>query len=367
MLKFVSAYLALSYVAFATLVVAGLLQALAARYAIVGFALLDYRPSARRRLVGPLLILTGYAWFFGTRRELLTPGPAGAELVILFGAGVLLALGLTLLGATLLHPYRRAGLAQPQRPAQLRVERASVDSPGEAVLFVPAPADRAAPAICLVPDLRSREGELEGLAGELARQGLVVLLLAWETGRQEYPEALSMVPVAMAVLSRQPFVDAHRLGVVGVNLGGDLALRAAAEDRQIRAVAALAPEMDERNVLLGLGLLHEMTYGEALGWGARGRRRRLIRDLGALQAVERLGPRTALILYGSEDALVPLVTTRARLESSGPAVEVDIVPGESHLSLAASPQVAARLAQWLTTRLGPASPSEEPSAGGVQA
>ena len=356
MLKFVSAYLALGYLGFSTLVVIGLLQGLAAWRSLRGLAWLDYgRPPAWRRGLGPVIIVVAYAGFFGTWRELVTPGPAGAELMVLFGGSVLLGLAVTLLGATILRPGHGAaqGLHLPvgvtARPVALEQgQQGLLLFPGDGQTL-PAPS----PALCLLPDPALPASALYALAGALARRGMVVLRPTWGVDVQRYPDALSLAPLALDLLSRQPFVDRERLAIVGVGLGGDLALRAAASDPQVRAVVALAPLLSEQSARAGLGLLCEMTYPEAVRWGLRGRRRKLLRDLYAGARPPEAAPRPTLVLYGSEEPDVSLHAARERLAAGGPAVQVQIIEGEGHLSLYSSPQAAEAVAAWLLQQLKP--------------
>lgn len=354
MLKFVSSYLALSYLAFATVAVAGLLQIIAAWQSFAGLALLDYRKRpAWRHACGPVLALVAYAWFFGTRREILTPGPAGAELTLLFAASVLVALVATLGGASLLRPCRLRGEGM-SLSRELQCSTVELERGLEGVLCA-RPRDGARVGVCLVPDPGVPEGQWQPLAMELARQGYAVLVPAWPVAWQRYPDAVALVPQAMGLLSRMLGPDG-RLVVAGIGLGADLAIRAAAGDRSIEAVVALAPLLEEQNACPGLGLLHEMTYVEAVRWLLRGRRRELLRHLGTLDAVQDLAARPTLILYGGRDSLVPILETRARLAGAGPAVEVRAVAEEGHLSLATSERAAAVVTQWLRSRLAEASP-----------
>lgn len=346
MLKFVSAYLALSYLAFSTLVTAGTLQVLAAWRLLAGFALLDYRRRpAWRHAAGPVTILLSYVWFFGTRRELITPGPAGTELTLLFAAGVALALVGTLLGTAVLRPLRPRPARPWPEPVQAR--RVRLAQGQEAVLVQDPRRARPGPAICLVADPGGPSGQLDALAGRLAAEGWTVLLPAWDEALQRYPDALALVPAAVAFLCRQPIVDANALVVGGAGLGADLALRAAAEDRQLRAAVALAPLWEPANARPGLGLLDEMTCPEAQRWLLGGRRRALLAQLASPQALLRIGPRPTLIVYGENDALVPVGSLRAHLQATAPAAELRFVPREGHLSLTTSEQAFSLLVGWL--------------------
>ncbi len=347
LLKFVSAYLALSYLAFAGLAVAGALQALAAWRSLVGFALVNYRRRpAWGYVLGPLLIALAYAWFFGTRREILTPGPAGAELLVLFSGGTVAALALTLAAASILRPYHPHG-AEARLPAAADLVDLGQRFQGQ--LFAAHRSWRA-PAVCLLPD-PAAPGRLRPLISQLVRQGFVVLVPIWRRELQSYPAALPLVAWSMAYLRRQPFVDVDRLALVGVNLGADLALRAALEERIVPPVVALAPEMDEHNVPSGLGALREMTYAEALRWRLRGRRRQLLHGLGSDQALLNLPPQRALVVFGSEDSVVPPAEVQAVAENSEAGASVRTVLEEDHLSLAESPRAGVIVLGWLAESL----------------
>jgi fermentation-respiration switch protein FrsA (DUF1100 family) len=60
------------------------------------------------------------------------------------------------------------------------------------------------------------------------------------TGHEDSQGKLADLRAAVSVLASRPEVDAHRIGAVGVCLGGGYAVRAAAGDPRIKAVAAIA-------------------------------------------------------------------------------------------------------------------------------
>ncbi len=347
MLKFVSAYLALSYLAFAGLVVAGALQMLAAWRSLVGFALVNYRRQpAWGYVLGPLLVVVGYAWFFGTRREILTPGPAGAELLVLFGGAVLAAIVVTLAAASILRPYHPRG-AEARSPTA--GELVDLGQRFQGWVYV-TQRERCAPAVCLLGDPAS-PGTLRPLIGRLVRQGFVVLVPIWRPDRQSYPAALPLVAWSLAYLRRQPYVDGERLALVGVNLGADLALRAALEERVVPPVVALAPEFEEQHAPAGLGALREMTYVEALRWRLRGRRRQLLHGLDSAQALLNLPAQGRLVIFGADDSAVTLGDVQALAQDPEIGASIRTVHEESHLSLAASPRAGAIVLGWLAESL----------------
>lgn len=92
-----SAELALGYVIAVFVGMSGLLQLVAARW---GRADLRWLPRAAARPVGAALIAAAMVWFYLRFYPLIfVPGPAGLELILLFGGGTVLAVWV----ARLLH------------------------------------------------------------------------------------------------------------------------------------------------------------------------------------------------------------------------------------------------------------------------
>jgi carboxymethylenebutenolidase len=139
------------------------------------------------------------------------------------------------------------------------------------------------------------------------------------TLREDYPLWAETVRDGVTWLGEQPGVARERLGLVGVSLGGALALSTAAADRRIKAVVEYSGPVPE--------------------------------DLPASGA--RLPP--TLVLHGEADRIVPASHAR-RLESllrdAGTPHEVQLYPGQGHvLSGAAQFDAATRVASFLARHL----------------
>ncbi|SDL82811.1 alpha/beta hydrolase [Nonomuraea jiangxiensis] len=157
----------------------------------------------------------------------------------------------------------------------VRTERITFDSEGiELVgeLRVPEGSGRARPAVALTGPFTGVKEQVTGTyATLLARAGLVTLAFdhrgfGESGGRRRHEDSqgkLADLRAAVGVLADRPEVDTDRIGVVGVCLGGGYAVRAAAADPRVRAVAGIAaaynsPVAVVRN--MGIG-----AYRSALG------------------------------------------------------------------------------------------------------
>jgi hypothetical protein len=106
-LYFVETYLAIHYLLLVFIVSLGTFQIVATSYGLRGLSLVG-RPRwpGWGYGLGGVLIASGFAWFFLSTPNVLSPGPAGAELMLLMGVGVAGALVFTLAWATLREEIR---------------------------------------------------------------------------------------------------------------------------------------------------------------------------------------------------------------------------------------------------------------------
>jgi carboxymethylenebutenolidase len=242
-----------------------------------------------------------------------------------------------MLGATLpLLPFGRAA-AQDNRPDSMH----EFTSGGRRVRaeWFPAAAGALSPAASASPALLLLHGA-DGLAyggdryrlaaGIVAGSGYHVGLVHYldRTGdrrvdygtlRDNYPLWAEAVRAGVGWLATQPGVAQERLGLVGISLGGALALSTAAADPRIKAVVEYSgPVPDD---LPGSG--------------------------------SKLPP--SLVLHGEADRIVPASHARrleTLLQASGNPHEVRIYPGEGHvLSAMAQLDAASRVASFLARHL----------------
>ncbi len=137
---------------------------------------------------------------------------------------------------------------------------------------------------------------------------------------RHFPAWLTTVHDAVGYAAARPTVDPERIGVLGISLGGYLAVAAGCESRTLRAIV-------------------ELSGGMPPGWERR------------------LNPQTPpmLVLHGGRDTLVPVseahklahLLERARVEH-----QVEIFPEETHwFSQAAQPRLLMTCADFLSRHL----------------
>jgi hypothetical protein len=339
MLNFVSFHLAIKYFLLSFIAVVGVLQLMATSQKLVGLSL-GGRVSALGIPLGVSLVLGAFVWFFSTTPEVFSPGLAGAELSLLFGAGGLCALMFTLGMSSFVLEMRERGERRGRREKE-KGERVAFQQLRGA-LYIPGDRPFPLPAICVVPSPSEGEAPLLPLIRRIVGGGFIVLVVDWSEPR--YPDVLALLPTAIAYLLRREEVDPKRIGALGVDLGGDLVIRAASTDGRIKSVLAVAPYLCEANTKPGLSILKEMSYWQALLWSRSTNREKLVMELAAISSMEKLEGRPLLLVYGEEDG----ITSAEVAISSG---RTKLLPGEGHLSIPRSQKLASLAVQWFNETL----------------
>jgi len=370
-LNFISPHLAINYFLLAFVTIVGVLQFVAARHRLAGLTLVG---SARRPtwgyLLAAVLIVAAFVWFFvDTWEEVFIPGLAGSELAFLFGMAGICALAFTLLVSSILHSIQRQGRLELKADARFRHEAVSWQQL-RGTLYLPEDAapltedaasltEDAAPlkgepraAICALPT--PSEGTLSPhpIVADLVEAGFIVLAIDWGPEKEiRYPAMLGLLPSAVAYLTRRDEVNPERIGVLGMGLGGDLAIRSAGTDQQIVAVLALAPFLIQANTRPGLSILKEMSYLEALRWASFRKRGELVAELAPLDSIGKLGDRPWLLIYGDQDDITSIKMARVTVGGEVAPGSLKSLPGEGHFSLPRSPATSALVARWFKENL----------------
>jgi acetyl esterase/lipase len=207
-------------------------------------------------------------------------------------------------------------------------------------------------AICALPT--PSEGTLSShpIVADLVEAGFIVLAIDWGPEKEiRYPAMLGLLPSAVAYLTRRDEVNPERIGVLGIDLGGDLAIRSARTDQQIVAVLAMSPFLHQANTRPGLSILREMSYLEALRWASFRKRGELVAELAPLDSISKLGDRPWLLIYGDQDDITSVKMARVTVGEEVAPGSLKSLPGEGHLSLPRGPATSALVARWFKENL----------------
>jgi hypothetical protein len=279
----------------ASIAVWGALQATALRNGLGGIAW----------PIGPRHRLWGYFWaailmmsaFVGEAVLVLLDvelPPLWWMLALFVGGG--LALVLVIVGASLRLTWiklRRRPPSCHSTPVELGSLRATFYQPD-------ADEPRAFPAICLLPDPTAPGDNMSLLVQALVDRGIAVLTLDWRSLKRSNRLTLQgSVSVGISHLVERAETDAEHVGMVGIGLGGDLALRSAAMDSNVAATLAIEPVLSHRRPMPGLTALPRLSWFDAQRRAHRWRHSSLVEELDALAAIPRLDPRPVAIVVGS--------------------------------------------------------------------
>src|SRR5215208_6059054 len=139
----------------------------------------------------------------------------------------------------------------------LRPEVRRVDVPWRTAhlpgyLALPENASDPAPLAVLLNGTSTSKEETLLWSDTFLEQGLAVLALDWPGSGESAlhvaptPDCDDFMDGVIAVMSREPVIDATRIGLVGFSLGGAVAALAAANDRRVGAIVAVTPPFDPR-------------------------------------------------------------------------------------------------------------------------
>jgi alpha-beta hydrolase superfamily lysophospholipase len=123
------------------------------------------------------------------------------------------------------------------------------------------------------------------------------------------------------------------IGIMGYSMGAVAAIQAAAADSRIRAVLAVSPYADLRQLVN-----HQLGLARALAplimwWGEKMTGTR-IADFDPLSAVAALAPRPILIMEAGNDAVLPPKSGRLLYEAASDPKQLWSVPGIPHVGFA---------------------------------
>jgi dipeptidyl aminopeptidase/acylaminoacyl peptidase len=224
-----------------------------------------------------------------------------------------------------------------------------------AYLRVPASAAGVAPAVIMAPGLDSTKEELQATAEYFLARGLATIAIDGP-GQGESSRELPIEPAYEKVatasvdyLRSRDEIDASRIGMFGVSLGGYYASRAAAYEPRLKAVVALAgpyrfdldweelPAQTRDTFLVRSRATSEID--------ARAKAGRLTLEDAAGRITTPL-----LVVGGARDRIVPAYH-QERLAKEAPSAELVLYPDGSHGVTNRAYESRSRMADWLAGQL----------------
>jgi len=199
------------------------------------------------------------------------------------------------------------------------------------------------PAVALVPPPDVGVQRLDPFVAGLVAANLIVLRIEWG-GPPTFPEALALLPGAVAFLAASADVDPARIGAGGVDIGGDLALRSASTDPQIRSVLAYAPHLvpsspTHRGPVVSRRRPHAAEWSEFLA------------QIDVLSTLRGLVGRHVRVVYGAAGHLVDIARIRQELDAAGLCDVIVSVPEEGHEDIASTAAGIALAQSWFASTL----------------
>jgi dipeptidyl aminopeptidase/acylaminoacyl peptidase len=211
------------------------------------------------------------------------------------------------------------------------------------------------PVVIMVPGLDSTKEELQATAEYFLARGLATLAVDGPgQGEAEYelpiePAYEKVATAAVDFLQDRAGLDRARIGLFGVSLGGYYAARAAAYEKRLRAVVALAGPY---SFDLGWDELPAQTRDTFQARSAARSPQEARAKAAQLTLEEAAGHIDVplLIVGGGRDAIVPAYH-QERLAREVKTAELVIYPDGSHGVTNRAYESRSRMADWLAARL----------------
>ena len=192
------------------------------------------------------------------------------------------------------------------------------------------------PVVILVPGLDSVKEELHNYGDDFLRRGMAVLAIDGPgQGEMEFEHAMRYdyeVPIKYAIdyLESRPEIDAQRVGLMGVSLGGYYVVRAAAHEHRVRATIENcgpynpAESFQQRPMLSREAYIHRLkapTVEEGM---------HKLQQFN-LQGVAEKVQSPLLVIHGERDRLVPAEQGRRIAEDAGSNAELWMFEDGNHV------------------------------------
>lgn len=238
----------------------------------------------------------------------------------------------------------------PARPFEVTYRRRAM----KGFLRMP-PGPRPAPLVVLFNGTNAVKEELHWWSDVFLERGIATIVFDGPGLGQTF-HRMSMVaeprPVGTAILNEieaQPGLDPERIGFLGMSLGGYLAIRMAAHDARVRAVAAVSPPYSADiywNVTLS-GLRRELAALYNLDEREMGREVHRITLSGALPRLRA----PLLVAGGGQDHITPATEAWRIFQDARSEREIVFYPKGAHDCFNVLADLRPRMVSWMARRL----------------
>jgi dipeptidyl aminopeptidase/acylaminoacyl peptidase len=251
---------------------------------------------------------------------------------------------------------RRTALAHLRPPGE-RVEIAFEDGHLAGILRKPVAAPARAPVLVMIPGLDSAKEELEAYELPFLARGMATLIVDGPgQGEAEYrfPIRGDYEVAATAIvdwIETRGDLDAGRIGMWGVSLGGYYGPRAAAYEKRIRACIGLAGPYDWGAIFDALPGLTQEAFRVRSHLSTMEEARAHARTLTLRDAAKKIDCPLFLVA-GKQDRLIPWQDAeRIAADARGP-VELLVIEDGNHIANNRPYRYRLRSADWMAERLG---------------
>ncbi len=192
------------------------------------------------------------------------------------------------------------------------------------------------PVVILIPGLDSVKEELHNYGDDFLKRGLAVLAIDGPgQGEMEFSHPMRHdyeVPVGYAIdaLERRTDVDAARVGLMGVSLGGYYAPRAAAFEPRVRAAIAVAGAYSFAAGFERRPALTRAAFVHRLGAAGEAEARDRLRAFDLAGVMGRITC-TLLVVMGRQDRLIAPEDAERMVAEAGGAAELWLFDEGNHV------------------------------------
>jgi len=242
-----------------------------------------------------------------------------------------------------MHPKKRVednSLDNMPLPAE-DIEFESYDGTRMSGWFIPAN-ERPAPGIVLSHGWAHSRCELLPHAQFLHRAGFAVLMFDYRHRGESGGAQITMgvrergdLSAAIDTLSARPEVDASRIGVFGMSMGGAIAILVGARDERLRSIVAEGP-FASHDTTLSRSLRHYSkgvpiwVFAPLVRWMLERRFGEPLKDVEPLSFVGDFAPRPIFIIGDERDAVVGVEDSRRLFAAAGEPKRYWMVPNSDH-------------------------------------